>query len=302
FFIYGLVGMLITHIFRIILKRTRFFLQKNTIKLWTWAFISTLIISFIISITTFIPAGIKDFNNLITNVTVIEIVGIIVNWARYVSVWVIIYFMYKILEQKNILENEKLRIENNAKTTELELLKLQLNPHFLFNSLNTIKALVNVNQELSKDAIVKLSELLRFTLQYGKELLIPLGDELQEVKKYVDLEQLRYGNRLVFNCFVPDYVLNKTIPPALLLTLVENAVKHGVAKQANGGIINLETCISQNFLEIIVTNSGKYLPTNNHGIGLLHVQKRLEEVYQGKASFFICEQNHLVKSVIKIPI
>ena len=90
------------------------------------------------------------------------------NWMRYVGVWVIIYFMYKILKQNSVIQREKLMIENLAKTTELELLKTQLNPHFLFNALNSIKALVLINPETCRDAIVKLSELLRFPGDHGR--------------------------------------------------------------------------------------------------------------------------------------
>ena len=93
---------------------------------------------------------------------------------------------------------QKLLIENLAKTSELELLKTQLNPHFLFNALNSIKALVLLDSEKSRQAIIKLSELLRFSLNYEKHPLISLKTELEEVQKYMELEKIRFGERLQY--------------------------------------------------------------------------------------------------------
>lgn len=221
---------------------------------------------------------------------------------RYVGVWVIIYFMYKILQQKNAILREKLNIENLAKTTELELLKTQLNPHFLFNALNSIKALVTIDPEQSREAIVKLSELLRFTLQYEKERLIPVNDEMAEVRKYLELEQLRFGDRVAVQFNIDENTLSQTIPPAIVLTLAENAVKHGIAKQIKAGIIVVNTTITGEHLLVQLVNSGKYQPYDSKGIGLKHVVKRLEEVYYNKAFFEISNEGENVIATIQIPL
>jgi LytS/YehU family sensor histidine kinase len=210
--------------------------------------------------------------------------------------------MYKVLQQNNAILQEKLTLENLAKTTELELLKTQLNPHFLFNALNSIKALVIINPEQSRDAIVKLSELLRFTLQYGKEMLIPLNDEMKEVKKYLELEQLRFGKRLHVEFNIDDNTFSQTIPPAIILSLAENAIKHGVAKQMGESTIRIQSCINENKVEICVENTGNYAPENTTGIGLKHITRRLEEVFHHKAAFTITQQNTFVKACIKTPL
>jgi len=193
-------------------------------------------------------------------------------------------------------------VENLAKTTELELLKTQLNPHFLFNAINSIKALVIFNPELSRDAIVKLSELLRFTLQYGKERLIPIKDEITEVRKYLELEQLRFGKRLTVVYNIDENTLSQTVPPAIVLTLAENAVKHGVTKEIADSIIVITTLLKNDNLVIEVKNNGHYKPTDINGIGLKHITKRLDEIFQGKAVFSIYQEDKNVVAAIKIPL
>lgn len=297
----AVVGIVATHIYRLLLKRTHFF-EKKTIQIWLYAFLSTFIISTVLALVNFLPSMWQSFSGFISQVRFIDIAGTIINWGRYVGVWVIIYFMYKILQQNSAIQQEKLKLENLAKTTELELLKTQLNPHFLFNALNSIKALVIINPEQSRDAIVKLSELLRFTLQYGKERLIPIKDEIEEVKKYLELEQLRFGKRLTVTYEIDENTLSQTLPPALILTLAENAVKHGVAKQMEDGFIHIKTSINNNLLQIDVSNNGIYKPSASVGIGLKHINKRLEEIYYNQAIFLINQVENIVISTIKTPL
>ena len=180
-FLYGAsLGLLFTHSFKLIIAKFGVF-AWHARTLWLLAFFATLLISLLINTLFYLP---PILSGQITIQSVFEPINFfsgIVNWARYVGVWVILYFLYQILERARKIEQEKLRSENAARIAELELLKTQLNPHFLFNALNSIKALVSIDQEKSRDAIVKLSELLRYTLNYGNQQLIPLHDELAEV-------------------------------------------------------------------------------------------------------------------------
>lgn len=298
---YAIVGITATHIYRYILKRSVFF-EKKAIQIWLYAFLSTLIISAVLALVNFIPFMLESFSEFVKQIRFVDIAGSIINLSRYVGVWVIIYFMYKILQQNSTIQQEKLKLENLTKTTELELLKTQLNPHFLFNALNSIKALVIINPEQSRDAIVKLSELLRFTLQYGNDRLIPVKDEMEEVKKYLELEQLRFGKRLTVTYEIDENTFSQTLPPAIVLTLAENAVKHGVAKQMEDGFINIKTNIKDNFLQIEVVNNGIYKQAASIGIGLKHINKRLEEIYHNQALFSIVQLEKVVVTTIKTPV
>lgn len=297
---YAVIGIIATHIYRHLLKHTHFF-EKKTIQLWLYAFLSTFIIAAVLALVNFLPSMLQSFSGFIKQVRFVDVAGTIINWGRYVGVWVIIYFMYKLLQQNNAIQQEKLLIENLAKTTELELLKTQLNPHFLFNALNSIKALVIINPEQCRDAIVKLSELLRFTLQYGKERLIPIKDEMEEVEKYLELEKLRFGKRLTSTYEIDGNTLSQTLPPAIVLTLAENAVKHGVARQMGDVFIHIKTSITNDHLEIEVRNNGIYQPSHSNGIGLKHISKRLEEIYNNQAVFSIVQSDANVVATIKTP-
>jgi sensor histidine kinase YesM len=295
------IGILLTHGYRSLIKKKSIF-AASIPYIWMYAFLSTLAISLLMTLITEIPVLVLN-KNALQHITFIGMAGSTVNWMRYVGVWVIIYFMYKILEQNTAIQKEKFQLATLAKTTELELLKSQLNPHFLFNALNSIKALVHINPEQSRDAIVKLSELLRFTLQYGKEKFISLGIEMDEVKKYLELEQLRFGKRLTVRYAIHPETLLMPIPPALLLTLVENAIKHGVARQMGATVVEVLTAPNPSgLLTVTVLNAGKFEPGSKDGIGLKHLRKRLEELYRGKASFHIEQKEELVRSQLQIPI
>jgi sensor histidine kinase YesM len=298
----ALLGLLLTHTYRYFINKWPVF-QKPMSYIWILALLSTLLLALIITIITQIGWVLITDDDWKKNFTFITIAASIMNWARYVGVWIIIYFMYKIMKQNNKIREEKTSFESLAKTTELELLKSQLNPHFLFNALNVIKALVAINPEQSRDAIVKLSELLRFTLQYGKERLIPLKFELQEVAKYLELEQLRFGERLSVSFDIPQHLQHVAIPPAIALTLAENAVKHGVARHMGDGFIRIGvTEATPGTCALAITNSGNYQPTSSSGIGLKHVTRRLDEIFSGKASFSIAQQDQTVVATLKLPI
>jgi LytS/YehU family sensor histidine kinase len=264
------------------------------------AFISSLLVSFVLNLSNLGPYYFFSGGTFSDAFEPISFFAGIVNWMRYAGVWIIIYFLYKLLERKREIEESKLRSENLARTTELELLKTQLNPHFLFNSLNSIKALVTLDPEKSKDAIVKLSELLRFTLNYSMQQLIPFNDELLEVKKYLALEQIRFGDRLLISYRVEDTVLNRLIPPTMLLSLAENAIKHGIAKQSGRGILIVESLLSGKSLLIKMTNTGALVNSNGRGIGLRNVRKRLESLYGHKAGLDLTQEEDKVVVTIKI--
>jgi sensor histidine kinase YesM len=300
FSILAVLGLLLTHAYRYYLKKTGYFSSHHPL-IWAFAFISTIILSLILTILFLLPNLISDLKGTISTFSWIDIIGSVYNWMRYFGVWVIIYFLYKILQQNHTIQQEKLLIENNARTAELELLKAQLNPHFLFNALNSIKALVSIDPEQSRDAIVKLSELLRFTLQYNKEQEIPLREELAEVKKYLELEELRFGERLTVQYCVSEQVQSAMIPPAMLLTLAENAVKHGIGQSSKPGVIIIEASCPNDILIIQMKNTGLYTPADKPGIGLLHINRRLEKLYNGKAVLQLENKENLVVATLKIP-
>jgi sensor histidine kinase YesM len=150
---------------------------------------------------------------------------------RLISIWVLAYHLYLYAQREIRATKENARLVLAAKETQLTNLSAQLNPHFLFNSLNNIKALVIDDPKAARRGIDLLSELLRTSLYRNQELLIPLNDELGLVKDYLELEKLRFGERMESQIELGPKLAEILIPPLSIHTLVENAIKHGIAME-----------------------------------------------------------------------
>jgi LytS/YehU family sensor histidine kinase len=187
---------------------------------------------------------------------------------------------------------------------ELNSLKAQLNPHFMFNSMNSIRALVDEDPGLAKTAITQLSTILRSSLLIGKRKTIPLEEELNVVRSYLALESIRYEERLSVNIEVESGASTCHVPPLMLQTLVENAIKHGISKLTKGGSISLNAIIKNGSLYIRIENTGKFERKNRNkesGIGLANTRKRLDLLYGDQADFKIYNANGMVRTEILIP-
>ncbi len=304
FSIQSIYGIMVSHFYKI------FFIRKSTFeiplkRLWIKGLLDTFSISFIITLLLLGPTIIQEWATIAQQIpeSIIEIAGRILNQARYIVVWVIIYYMYKILKQNRVIIEEKLQTENLLTTTELELLKTQLNPHFLFNALNSIKALVLIDGEKAKEAIVKLSELLQFSLSYERIPLITIKEEIYKVEKYLELEKIRFGSRLNYHFEVSETALVGQVPPALILTLTENAIKHGITQLPDGGNIVVFCEIEEGKMIIKVRNTGMLKGENLKGIGLKNVRGRLKHFFGEEGELKLEHQDeHTVLTTITYPI
>ena len=221
---------------------------------------------------------------------------------RYVGLW---FLFYHLLISNHIAQYKELALaqsEASLKSAELANLKNQLNPHFLFNALNSIKALTISDPNLARNALTELSQLLRTSLTIGNEQLVSLESEISFVKDYLFLEKLRYENRLHYSFEIDKNTLNVRIPPMSLQLLVENAIKHGIGKSKAGGEILIKTeIISNNNFVLTVTNSGKLRTEHSStGVGLKNLEKRLFLNFQDKAKFTVFELKHHVVASISI--
>lgn len=296
---YALLGVSLMHGFRVFVKRTSIFDWRPR-QIWLFAVGSTFLISVIINLLSTLPYFFTNPEKISSFYSFIAIFGGTLNSMRYIGVWIIIYFLYQILERSRQLKEAKLESEGVARLMELELLKSQLNPHFLFNALNSIKALVSIDQEKCKDAIVKLSELLRFTLQSGNQNLIPLSDEMEEVKKYFSLEQIRFGERFQFDFQMDEQAGYQLVPPGIVLTLAENAIKHGVTKTPGRSQLKVSATYDNEMLKIEMINPGLLEKTERTGLGLINIEKRLVHIFQDRAAFAVQPINGSVKATISI--
>jgi two-component system, LytTR family, sensor kinase len=222
-----------------------------------------------------------------------------------ISLWMLIYAVYHYVEKNRNNQLDKLRLEAVVKSLELKTIKSHINPHFIFNALNSIRALVDENPTRARTAITELSNILRSSLQAEKQETVTLEQELDIVKDYLALEQMRFEERLQVEFNIDENTLTQHVPPMMVQTLVENAIKHGVSKQEAGGIISIKSAMVNNQHEITIVNTGSLQErsfADATGFGIKGTQDRLNILYQHKAHFEIKDLNgNLVESKIILP-
>ncbi len=227
------------------------------------------------------------------------ILGVLGPAAMY-FLWSLLYFTYHYFEQYR----KSLRYETVIRDTELSQLRSQLNPHFIFNALNSIRALVDEDPKKSKLAITQLSSIIRNSLLTDKSKLVRMEEEIQTVRDYLGLESIRFEERLKATVDMNPHTKYFQIPPMMIQTLVENGIKHGISKQKEGGFIEVKTYLESDFLIIQIRNSGVYLEKqqSKQKYGLSNTRKRLELIYGDKADFKIeNEKDKVVLMQITLP-
>ena len=219
-------------------------------------------------------------------------------------IWSLIYFVYHYVAKSRKQQLDTLQLESLVKELELKTIKAHINPHFIFNSLNSIRALVDENPERARKAITELSNILRSSMQADKSEAVPFEKELYIVKDYLALENMRFEDRLKIEYKIDEDTLNLPVPPMMLQTLVENAIKHGINKQILGGVVRIISTIKNDFHELSVENTG-YLngQMSGEGFGLSSTTNRLSLLYGNKAKFEIKQAApSLVEAKVLIPV
>lgn len=215
--------------------------------------------------------------------------------------WLVFIYAYKIYQINQEDLKQKLNIEKNLKEANLNTLKGQINPHFIFNSLNNIRGLVEENPRKSKEMITRLSELLRSSLLHGKENTVLLEQELETVENFLEISKIQFEDRLHFDFNIDSETKSTPIPPMILQMLVENAVKHGISNLKDGGNITITTKFDDSNLHLIVKNTGTLsLKNNSTKIGIKNIEERLQLLYDHNASFNLTENNNEVTAHIRI--
>lgn len=216
-------------------------------------------------------------------------------------IWAMIYFTFHYFERYN----KGLKYEAAAKEIELRNLRSQLNPHFIFNALNSIRALVDENPAKSKNAITQLSNILRNSLTVDRQRLVTFSEEMEMVRDYLALETIRYEERLRIEFNIDPKSTEYLIPPLMVQTLVENGIKHGISTLKNGGKVEIFSRVDNENLFIQIRNTGQYSngePRKKSGFGINNTRKRLELIYGDQASFRILnETKKIVLTEIVLP-
>jgi LytS/YehU family sensor histidine kinase len=207
------------------------------------------------------------------------------NSAFIIVAWTGLYFGFRYYESLQAERERGLRAAALAQEAQLKMLRYQLNPHFLFNTLNTISTLVLDRQnDLANQAVTRLSEFLRYTLDQDPMKRVTLRQEVDAINLYLTTERLRFGDRLRLEFAIEDRALDALVPSLLLQPLVENAVKHAIAPREEGGTIRIEGRVRTRVLELSVVDDGPGLgsftaPGNSRGVGLRNTRERLRVLF-----------------------
>jgi sensor histidine kinase YesM len=298
FFLYeALFCLIASHLYRYYINRWRWF-SLGMARLILRVIISVSVmglIMYFLRIPVSIPLGL--FNSSLAFDTT-HIFGQSLFYAILFFLWSAFYFIYNYFERYN----KSLKLEASVKEIELSNLKAQLNPHFIFNAMNSIRALVDEDPLKSKQAITQLSNILRNSLATEKKGLTKFEDELKIVKDYLSLESIRFEERLRTEYDIAPGSSDFWVPPFMIQTLVENGIKHGISHLTEGGSIVVKTVIINDELKIQIINSGRYVNGREGGLGLSNTIQRLKLLYGDAAYLRISnEKNNFVLTEIKIP-
>jgi sensor histidine kinase YesM len=201
----------------------------------------------------------------------------------YVAI-VVAAHAYEYLKRLRRQERERYEYQQALAASELQALKMQLHPHFLFNTLHGIATLIDGDAKSAKAMIIKLSNLLRTALDRDSSDLIPLENELKFVREYLDLEKMRLGSRLTIDWQVAPETRGLLVPQMILQPLAENAIRHGIAPSRDGGWIRIATSAKDGTFHIQIRNSVGAETPNGTGVGLRNVEARLKYLFSSDAS------------------
>lgn len=281
-------GVLFSHLIRMIIRKLNIFKLSITNQIPA-LFFTVLVVAFAFSsMDILVPRAIGIDDEPVKGTVWNDIVR---NWFGtflFLTIWTLIYFTYHYVTMSRNSQLDRVKMESMLKEMQLKTIKSHINPHFIFNALNSIRALVDENPVRARTAITELSNILRSSLQAEKIEATPMEKELALIKDYLELEHIRFEDRLQVKYCIAEDTLDLPVPPMMLQTLVENAIKHGISKQVNGGLIHITSMADEEYHILIVQNTGHLdNPTNPDGFGLESTQRRLKLLYGEKSQFSI---------------
>lgn len=294
-------GISFTHIFRSLIKKKNW-LTLPLKKIIPRVLLSSVIIGSFMFITYFgvnLGAGIYHFSKFKFGTPLIGIF----NLSSVILVWALIYFSVHYFENYKKVQIESLIWEAAVKDFELKTLKSQLNPHFMFNALNSIRALIGEDPMSAQTAVTKLSNILRYSLKMERTETVPLDEEIRTVSDYLALESIRFEERLKFDINISPNSAKVEIPPMMVQTLVENAIKHGISKKTKGGFVSINSSVEDSILHIYIKNTGRIDEQemlNSGGFGVSNTKHRLSLLYGEEANFTIqnCSDNEVLAEIV----
>jgi two-component system LytT family sensor kinase len=218
-----------------------------------------------------------------------------------VGVWVLLYVRFA---DQRTNQHREAQLQLALREAQLRALESQLNPHFLFNSLNSIRALVDLDPVRAQDMLTRLSNVLRHRLRHDDAHTIPLQTELATVTDYLALETVRFADRLRSAVTVDPAAAACPIPPLLLQTLVENAIKHGISQTRGPGELLIQARVADAVLHVAVENTGQLRPASADAtrVGLQNLRERLHLLYGSRAQLHLHEKGDRVRATVALPV
>jgi LytS/YehU family sensor histidine kinase len=227
-----------------------------------------------------------------------------INAVIILVIWNMIYFIQHYIHASRKQKLDTLRLQALVKELELKTIKSHINPHFIFNALNSIRALIDENPSRARDAITELSNILRSSMQAENVETVPLTRELDIVRDYLALEHIRFEDRLKVEYEIDERTLNHPVPFMMLQTLVENAIKHGISRNVAGGTVRIISALRGGHHELIVRNTGQLNGSiGREGFGLQSTSQRLGLLFGENAGFRIHDlADNTVEAKVTIPV
>jgi two-component system, LytTR family, sensor kinase len=212
----------------------------------------------------------------------------------------LLYIYYENLQDKQIQETMLIK---KVKEAELNMLKSQINPHFLFNSLNSVSSLTITSPEKAQNMVIKLSDYLRYSITNPENKLQEFCNELNNIERYLEIEKVRFGSKLQYVSNISNECSSATIPVMILQPLYENAVKHGVYESTEPIIIKTVAKVKNEVLLVDIENNfdAEYIPKNGTGIGLKNIKERLKLIYGEDNLIHIKKEDNIFKIRLIIP-
>ncbi|TBR18603.1 MAG: sensor histidine kinase [Chitinophagaceae bacterium] len=307
-----LLGILFTHFMRFILKTFKVLQKSLKLQLLQLLFITVIIA---IATSVFHNLLISKFDILTKTEKAFKDDFLLLTLSGsfyfflYFLIWNLIYFSYHFVSKSQKQQLDTLQLESLVKELELQTIKAHINPHFIFNSMNSIRALIDEDPSRARNAITELSNILRSSLHTEKIETVSFEKELHIVKDYLALEKMRFEDRLQVIYEVETATTTKMVPPMMVQILVENAIKHGISKSISGGEVKISSKIIDNYHVLAVQNTGQLIELiqteteEGKTFGIPSTIARLRLLYGDKAHFTIKQLNaETVEAKILLPV
>ena len=297
-----LVGFLITTIYRYIIRRLNW-------RIWNLPRILYLLPGSTIILAIVFLLSVYSINRLFhggEGITLPSFLSSMFIFSLIILTWNLIYFSVHYFNNWTEAETEKWKLTAEMRDAQLASLKAQIRPHFVFNTINNIRSLILEDKEKAREMLVNFSDLFRYSLKNTEQSKVELSEELEIVHQYLELLSIQFEDKLQYRIHLDKSMETIQLPPMILQLLVENAVKHGISQRKEGGSISIDINQREGFANIRVQNSGR-IPASpgldeEMGVGLENIRRRLELIYNGKATLSLSEIDNNAHAILKIPL